>query len=160
MAAHNVNENISKAIEFAKIRLGVENLREHQEESIHAVLQGKDVFISQPTGSGKSLIYQMLPFATDHLLATRNMFVLVISPLVSLIRDQTDILQRLSIESLTLKDAKEAEKMEKLLASTFKIVFTSPEAILRTCRNEIKSENFQDGLACVVVDESHCIVKW
>eukprot|EP00794_Sanderia_malayensis_P013084 gene13084-14426_t len=87
------------------------------------------------------------------------MLVLVISPLVSLIRDQTDILQRLSIESLTLKDAKEAEKVEKLLASTFKIVFTSPEAILRTYRNEIKSQNFQDGLACVVVDESHCIVK-
>ena len=90
-------ERLEMSVESAKNALKIEKLREYQKSAVIAVLQGKDVFLSQPTGAGKSLVYQMLPFAVEKLLGHEDMFVLVVSSLVSLIRDQTMILKKLGI---------------------------------------------------------------
>ena len=53
------------AAEHSKKVLGLENLRQYQLEALSGLLQGRDTIISQPTGSGKSVVYQLLPFAFD-----------------------------------------------------------------------------------------------
>ena len=90
-------------IAYAKSNIKVKELRQYQKDPVQAVLEGKDVFVSHPTGSGKSLIYQMLPFATE-MPTVKDTFVMVVSPLVSLMRDQTLIFKELEISSLTLSD--------------------------------------------------------
>eukprot|EP00794_Sanderia_malayensis_P001809 gene1809-2027_t len=126
-------ERFAMVLESAKNVLRVENLREYQKSAIIATLKGKDVFVSQTTGAGKSLVYQMLPFAIEKFLGHphQDNFVLVVSPLISLIRDQTMILEKLAIKSLL--DANHSVMRNKVV---------------------------QERLSAVVVDESHCIVKW
>ena len=156
-------ERLEIAVESAKNALKIEKLREYQKSAVIAVLQGKDVFVSQPTGAGKSLVYQMLPFAVEKFLGQghQDIFVLVVSPLVSLIRDQTMILKKLGIAYFCLSsgDGKPVT-IKDLKDGCPRIVFASPEALLNTHRSVMRNKDIQQRLSAVVVDESHCIVKW
>ena len=154
-------ERLEIAVESAKNALKIEKLREYQKSAVIAVLQGKDVFLSQPTGAGKSLVYQMLPFAVEKLLGHEDIFVLVVSPLVSLIRDQTMILKKLGIAYFCLSsDDGRPVTIKDLKDGCPRIIFASPEALLHTYRYVMRHKDIQQRLAAVVVDESHCIVKW
>ena len=79
---------IEESILHAARRLGYHDLREHQLNAAKKFLQGNDVFVSLPTGNGKSLIYAVLPFAFDHLRSSEGSIVVVISPLLSQMKDQ------------------------------------------------------------------------
>ena len=79
---------VVESILHAARRLGYHDLREHQLDAAKKFLQGNDVFVSLPTGSGKSLIYAVLPFAFDHLRGSEGSIVVVVSPLLSLMKDQ------------------------------------------------------------------------
>ena len=68
-------------------RLGFGDLPPQQMEAIRTFMQGEDVFVSLPTGYGKSLIYSVLPYAYDELLGCEGSIVIVISPLLSLMKD-------------------------------------------------------------------------
>ena len=61
----DVVSKLEKAISYACGILGYEKLRDFQKEGVAAVLKDQDVFVAKPTGSGKSLIFQLVPFATD-----------------------------------------------------------------------------------------------
>ena len=74
---------MKKSILHAARRLGYHDLREQQLHAAKKFLQGNDVFVSLPTGSGKSLIYAVLPFAFDHLRGSEGTIVAVVSPLLS-----------------------------------------------------------------------------
>ena len=123
MAAKIVNLSLmKKAVDLAKTFLHLDHLSEFQEQALTAILEERDVFIAQPTGSGKSAVYQLAPFAYDlhECLKTRSTSLmtaaddillkstefttqaLVIQPLISLMEDQMNILKRLS-ESSTRK---------------------------------------------------------
>ena len=91
------------AIAYAKSKTKVKELRRYQKDAVQGILEGKDVFVCQPTGSGKSLIYQLLLFATETP-TMKGTFVMVVSPLVGLICDQTRTFKKLDISSVTLRD--------------------------------------------------------
>ena len=85
-------QTLDAAIESALTRLGYENLRPMQELAVRSFVQGRDVFVSLPTGSGKSLCYWLLPSVFEHLRGIACCTVIVVSPLDALMKDQKSIL--------------------------------------------------------------------
>ena len=85
------SSEIQAAVEASAYRLGFQHLREEQKEAVVSFVSGKDVLVLLPTGSGKSLCYSLLPWTFDKLRQTPNMsIVVVVSPLVSLMTDQSN----------------------------------------------------------------------
>lgn len=78
------SEQVGSAITAAAQDLGYSQLTSHQSLVLHEFLSGKDVFVSLPTGSGKSLCYWVLPGAFDTLRKTKESIVMVVSPLMKI----------------------------------------------------------------------------
>lgn len=133
---------------------GHRDFRQGQEAVICRLLSGKSVLALLPTGGGKSLCYQvpalLLPGTT-----------LVISPLLALMRDQVDKLQKLGIAAdrldSTRTEAERVELLESLAAGRLKLLFLSPERFLQPAMLEILTQ-LQPPL--IAIDEAHCLSEW
>lgn len=137
-----------------KERFGHESFREGQEEIIRAVLAGRDALAVLPTGAGKSLMYQ-LPAVVQ------KGITVVISPLIALMKDQTDKLERAGVDALTinsgLTDAAKRAAEEAVAGGRGQILYVTPE--------RFRDRGFFDSLlerdvSLLVVDEAHCISEW
>jgi ATP-dependent DNA helicase RecQ len=135
-------------------RFGHTDFRPGQAEIVSAILDGSDILAVLPTGSGKSLLYQLPALLLPSL-------TLVVSPLVSLMRDQVHGLVALGIPAATLHSAAEphetGEVLARLRSGSLKLLYVAPErldqpamiAALRAARPQI-----------MAVDEAHCIAHW
>ena len=91
---------VDLSLSFSKVReqFKFSELNKHQKEAIiSAVLKKKDVFVSLPTGFGKSVIFQALPMVFDGFIGESGHIVIVVSPLLSLIKDQTERLRQVRL---------------------------------------------------------------
>jgi ATP-dependent DNA helicase RecQ len=136
-------------------RFGFPAFRPGQREVVAALLEGEDLLVVQPTGYGKSLLYQLPATLLDGL-------TLVISPLLALMRDQLGHLgERFGIEAASLNsdqdDAANEAVRGRAARGELKVLFVSPEQL-----DNIERLEFLAGLspAMVVVDEAHCISTW
>jgi ATP-dependent DNA helicase RecQ len=133
---------------------GVERLRGGQQEVIDSVLDGKDTLAIMPTGSGKSLCYQI----PARLL---NGATVVVSPLISLMKDQLEKLEELGIRAAqvnsSLNREEEEAALEGIRSTVHEIVFCTPE---RLSNPEFLAVLKQVRIALVVIDEAHCISTW
>lgn len=134
--------------------LGLKEFRAGQQEVVDAVLHGDDVMCVMPTGGGKSLCYQ-LPSLMQPGLS------IVISPLIALMKDQVDTLQRLGIKaelinsSLTM--AEQNRVMQRMETNELDLVYVAPERLrngrfidtINRCRIDL-----------LAVDEAHCVSEW
>lgn len=175
------HEAVKLAIENASKFLGINTIKDFQLEAATAALLGKDVFVAKPTGSGKSLVFQLLPFAHFELQKMMGNepvvpgFIVVISPLIALMKDQMQKLKDAVKESCkeldeTTQNAyqemfnpislSDKGKLSTLRNTKFAFLYCSPESILSTHLTEVRSQWFQEKLIAVVIDESHCIIKW
>ena len=140
--------------EALKTRFGHPGFRAGQREPVEAVLAGRDAVVVMPTGSGKSLCYQLaallLPGTT-----------LVVSPLIALMKDQVDALERRGLPATFLNSSLDAGEMDRRLSAfergEWKLVYIAPE--------RLRSEAFRAALSRVrvpllAVDEAHCISQW
>lgn len=143
-------ENLRKA----KRRLGVTAFRPGQEELIQAVMQGRNALGILPTGGGKSLCYQLpalfLPKA-----------VVVVSPLISLMKDQQDKLEERAIpvakldSSLSAQD--ERDTVDDIREGAPELIYLTPE---RLETDECITMLQRTGVSLMVVDEAHCVSQW
>ena len=129
---------------------------------------GKDVFVSLPTGFGKSLIYQILPVCAEELAVLKPIgsefkpFVLIVSPLISLMQDQVASLRGKGFKALCVNQRDRAQDSDPCACALQSVyIFASPEGLLRTdhWRKTILSDSFRDILT-LVIDEAHCVAKW
>ena len=133
---------------------GYDSLRSLQEAAIEAALAKRDSLVVMPTGGGKSLCYQLPPLLTGEL-------TVVVSPLISLMKDQVDTLRGLGIDARQVNSTTtEVEKREVVRAAREKrlaMLFVSPE--------RLALDNFRAWLESIdvrtfAIDEAHCISHW
>ncbi len=133
---------------------GFDSFRQGQREIIEKILEGKDVLGVLPTGGGKSICYQLPALMKDGL-------TLVISPLISLMKDQVDALREDGIKASFINSSLDFETYIDTLNSVkkgeIKLLYISPERL----ENDFFREFLKDiNLAFVAVDEAHCISQW
>ncbi|XP_028419193.1 uncharacterized protein LOC114544901, partial [Dendronephthya gigantea] len=150
--------SIIEAIDKAKTSVGYSELKEYQQNTVQAYLSNRDVFVSAPTGAGKSLAFELAPYAFEHLLGNKKSMVLVVVPLVSLMKDQVNNLVSRGIPASYVGDDCSEDQLTDILNFKARIVFGSPEALLNSYRHIFRQ--LKSNLKAVFVDESHCIAKW
>jgi ATP-dependent DNA helicase RecQ len=132
---------------------GFDSFRPGQREVIAAVLEGRDCIAVMPTGAGKSLTYQLPARILEGT-------VLVLSPLISLMKDQVDGLQALGFRAVEINSTLTFEERQARLAALrrgdYELVFLAPEALDGRLRDFIQG----CPVSLLVVDEAHCISQW
>jgi ATP-dependent DNA helicase RecQ len=133
---------------------GIERLRDGQQRVIDSVLDGKDTLAIMPTGSGKSLCYQI----PARLLGGMT---IVVSPLISLMKDQLGKLEEMGVRAVQVNSSLNAEEERTALAAIAEarceIVFCTPERLTQAGFVELLKTVH---VALVAVDEAHCISQW
>jgi len=133
---------------------GYDAFRPLQQDIIQSVLDGRDTLGLMPTGGGKSITFQVPTMAMDGM-------ALVVTPIISLMKDQVDRLRALNIKATYLyaglTRAEVNRTYEKCLYGNYKFLYVSPE--------RLQSQSFMERLrqmpvSLIVVDEAHCISQW
>ena len=158
----------SKDVKAAlKDRFHLRGFRPNQLEAINATLAGKDAFVLMPTGGGKSLCYQLPAIVNSG--KTEGVTV-VISPLLSLMQDQVEHLQKLKIQALLINSEVTAE-YRRLVLDCLKeqqphkfcqLLYITPEMISKSQAmvNAFRNLYQRRKLARFVIDEAHCVSQW
>ncbi len=145
-------------LEDAKILLkkyyGYNSFREGQEKVINSILEGKDTFAIMPTGAGKSVCYQIPALLMSGI-------TIVISPLISLMKDQVDSLNDIGVKATFINSSLDQyEVQERILMAVsgyVKLLYVAPE--------RLESESFCQllqtlNISMVAIDEAHCVSQW
>lgn len=150
-----------------KERFHLRGFRHNQLEAINATLSGKDTFVLMPTGGGKSLCYQLPSIVKSG--KTRGVTV-VISPLLSLMQDQVDHLQKLKIQALLINSEVTAEHRKLVMGSLrdpqvekyIQLLYITPEMISKSQAiiKVFHDLHQREKLARIVIDEAHCVSEW
>lgn len=150
--------DVDELLEVAQGIMGIDGYRTGQREALTHILDGEDLIAVMPTGSGKSLLYQLpslvLPGVT-----------VVVSPLIALIKDQIDKMKSWGMavcrvdSTLTVKQKREMEALVR--APGGKLVLTTPERMaVPEFRDFLKESCSGVGVSLFVVDEAHCASQW
>lgn len=145
---------MDQALQLLKEKFGYDQFRPGQTQLIQKVLSGEDVLGIMPTGGGKSICYQLPALMLDGV-------TLVVSPLISLMKDQVDALNDMGISatfinsSLSWKES--SQRLRAIQLGDYKLVYVAPE--------RFDAPDFQDLLqqvriSLLAVDEAHCISQW
>lgn len=133
---------------------GYKTFRPGQRDIIETILSGKDAQVIMPTGGGKSLCYQLPALVFDGV-------TLVISPLISLMKDQVDTLNEIGIPATFLNSTvghfDMQERMIDVVKGVYKLVYIAPERLDTALMDQLIS---QTKISHIAVDEAHCVSQW
>lgn len=151
MATKKVKEEASKVL---KDIFGYDEFRPMQQDIICNLLDGKDAFVLMPTGGGKSICYQIPAIM-------REGTGIVVSPLISLMKDQVDALTHCGVKAAyynsSLKAAEAKEVLERFEQGDLDLLYVAPERLLSKSFLQ-KLEKVK--LAMFAIDEAHCVSQW
>ena len=147
-------DNKEKIFYLLKKYYGYSTLRRGQYEIISSILNGKDTFCLMPTGAGKSICYQIPALIF-------NGITIVISPLISLMKDQVDNLVESGIKAAYINSTQSLDEIKNILLEAsineYKIIYIAPERLESNIfRNMIKGLNISQ----IAIDEAHCVSQW
>ena len=147
-------DNREEPVQILSRIFGYASFREGQQEIIEQILAGRDVLAVMPTGAGKSICYQTPALIMEGI-------TLVISPLISLMKDQVAALQASGVDAIMLSSALDAyafqEALEKISRGSCPLVYVAPE--------RLGNESFVKAVcglpvSMITVDEAHCVSQW
>jgi len=149
---------LDSTAEFLQTQLksffGYPDFREGQAEIVSTILKQQDVLAVLPTGAGKSICFQLPALIMPGL-------TIVVSPLISLMKDQIRGLNQLDERALDINSAMAADKQKEVLrralAGDIKLLYVSPE---RLQNPGFQKFSRQVNISLLVVDEAHCVVQW
>ncbi|MBD9251260.1 MAG: ATP-dependent DNA helicase RecQ [Cronobacter sakazakii] len=154
MAQAEVYSQETLAKQVLQETFGYQQFRPGQATIIDAVLEGRDCLVVMPTGGGKSLCYQIPALVKTGL-------TIVVSPLISLMKDQVDQLLANGVAAACLNSTQSREEQQAVLAGCrtgqVRLLYIAPERLMMD--NFIDTLGYWD-LAMVAVDEAHCISQW
>lgn len=150
----NIEKTQQTKYNILKQYYGYDTFREGQEELIDAILDGRDVFGIMPTGAGKSVCYQLPALLMKGI-------TLVISPLISLMKDQVRALNEMGVHAAYLNSSLTYNQYKLALANAargqYKIIYVAPE---RLETKEFLEFALGADISMVSVDEAHCVSQW
>ena len=140
---------------------GLTNFRPKQEKIINNILAGRDLLVLLPTGSGKSLCYQLPAVISEGV-------TIVISPLLALINDQIQFLNRIGIKSYYYNSQIQSQEKKQLFDDLSKkkpvcqLLYTTPETIVNNLgfRNQLDQLYKKKLMSRIIIDEAHCVSNW
>ena len=149
-----MSASLSTAHALLRNVFGFSSFRPGQEEIVTAVLDGENVLAVMPTGSGKSLCYQLPAIARPGL-------TVVISPLIALMRDQVRALTAAGVPAGSLNSSNEpaenARVMSLLREGELRLLYLAPERLARPDTVEMLAES---NVSLMAIDEAHCVSQW
>jgi ATP-dependent DNA helicase RecQ len=147
-------QNTSKLLDLLKKHFGFSSFRPLQEQIVRDARAGRDVFAVLPTGGGKSLCFQLPAVASDGL-------TLVVSPLISLMKDQVDSLQASGIAATFLNSALNKDEAKARLRGLdhgeYRLLYVAPERLM--LEGMLQSAQ-KWKIKLIAIDEAHCISEW
>ncbi|MGY2574119.1 ATP-dependent DNA helicase RecQ [Vibrio sp. C8] len=148
------SESPLTATEVLRDVFGYQTFRDGQQEVIDTAIQGNDSLVIMPTGGGKSLCYQIPALV-------RSGVTVVISPLISLMKDQVDQLKANGVSAECVNSTQTREELisiyNRMHAGLVKLIYVSPERVLT---HEFIERLHNIPLTMIAVDEAHCISQW
>ncbi|WP_018128294.1 DNA helicase RecQ [Balneola vulgaris] len=145
---------IDQARQVLKDTFGYDNFRLQQEQAITQILDRKDALVIMPTGGGKSIVYQIPALLFDGL-------TVVISPLISLMKDQVEQLREYGIDAVYLNSSLSHDvydfNVRKVKSGKVKLLYVAPETLMMDKTREMLNNLTVD---CLTIDEAHCISEW
>lgn len=133
---------------------GHDSYRAGQEQIVDSLLSGRDVLCIMPTGAGKSICYQVPALIFEGI-------TIVVSPLISLMKDQVGSLVQSGVEAAYINSSLSANQYTKVLQNTaagkYKIIYVAPE---RLSTREFLNVCEKINISLVAVDEAHCVSQW
>ncbi len=145
---------IEQARTILRETFGYDDFRLQQEAAITQVLNKKDALVIMPTGGGKSLCYQIPALIFEGL-------TIVVSPLISLMKDQVEQLREYEIPSVFLNSSLRPEayayNVKQIQSGNVRLLYVAPETLLMDKTKELLKDIKVD---CFTIDEAHCISEW
>ena len=141
-------------IDILKASYGYQSFRPGQREIISGVMEGRDVLAVMPTGAGKSLCFQIPALLFDGIS-------LVVSPLISLMRDQVAAMKQIGIPAAFINSSLTPTQTEKAISlaknGRYKMIYIAPERL-----DTGSFVNFAENadISMIAVDEAHCVSHW
>src|SRR5215213_5726803 len=143
-----------RPLEVLAERFGFDAFRPGQEQIVETLLAGRSALAVFPTGAGKSLCYQLPALLLDGM-------TIVVSPLIALMKDQIDFLQRSGIDAARLDSSLDAGEQraifERLRDGSLKLLYVAPE---RFNNERFLAQLARARISLFAVDEAHCISEW
>ena len=145
---------MNKPLEILEKYFGYKSFRKGQEKVISDILEKEDVLAIMPTGGGKSICYQIPALILDGV-------TIVISPLISLMKDQVDAIKAMGIEAAFINSSLNNEELKEIIYdlenNKYKVIYVAPERletydfIMAVSRIKISQ---------IAIDEAHCVSQW